>query len=82
MCGIIGTLLGGLLGQKSTNVSTPTITAPPTSVDVTSGTESLEAGKSAKQKAASATGYQSTVKTSSSGDTSTATTNKKALLGG
>jgi hypothetical protein len=80
MCGIVGTLLGGLFGQNQ-KASTPTVSAPPTTVDVTSGTDTLEAGKSAKQKAAAATGYQSTIKTSSSGDTSTATTNKKSLLG-
>jgi len=78
MCGIIGTLLGGMLGQGKSAEAPKTMTAPA----ISSGTESLEADKAAKQKAATAQGYQSTIATSSSGDTSTATTNKKTLLGG
>lgn len=82
MCGIVGSILGSILGSKSSKASTPSIAAAPTSVNTTTGAETLDAAKSAKQKAAAANGYQSTVATSSSGDASTANTNKKTLLGG
>jgi hypothetical protein len=77
--GIIGSFLG--MGGKSKAV-TASVTPPPTSVDVTSGSDAIDSAKDAKRKAAAASGYQSTIGTSSSGDTSTATTNKKTLLGG
>jgi hypothetical protein len=79
MCGSVLSLAAGLLGTKSSKASTPTVSVAPT---ITSGTEALEASNAAKRKAGAAEGYQSTIKTSSSGDTSTATTNKKTLLGG
>jgi hypothetical protein len=82
MCGIVGSIIGGLLGSKQSKPSGVAISPAPTAVDVTSGSDTLDAAKTAKRKTASAAGYQSTIATSASGDTSTATTNKKTLLGG
>lgn len=82
MCGVIGSVLGGLLGSKPKTVSAPAVSAPPTAVDVTSGSDAIDSAKDSKKKAAAAQGYGSTIASGSSGDTSTATTNKKTLLGG
>lgn len=78
MCGVIGGLLGSLVGAKSPSIETKTVAAP-TTLDV--GKESLAATQEAKKKAAAASGAQSTIATSSQGDTSQATTSKKTLLG-
>ena len=77
--------LAGAVFGKLLSGGTPTAvkTSPaPTAVDVTSGSDALDASKGSKKKAALAQGYQSTITTGSTGDQSTATTNKKTLLGG
>lgn len=85
MCGPILGALGGLLGlvssRKMSAPSAQPVSASPSAVDVTSGNDAIESAKAAKQKAAAAAGFQSTINTSSSGDQSTATTKKKTLLG-
>ena len=79
MCGALGGILGSVLSLgKKDSTPTPTVSTAPTVLD--SGADSLQAEKDAKKKQASAQGYQSTIKTGSTGDMSTATT-KKTLLG-
>jgi hypothetical protein len=90
MCGlssILGAIVSPFIGKKiSKSSSAPapaatTTVAPPTQTNITTGSEALEAGRSAKQKAAAAQGYQSTIMTGPSGVTGQATTRKKTLLG-
>lgn len=75
-------LIGAVVASKlAGSPSVPKVSAAPTSVDVTSGSDSLDATKDAKKRASLLQGFQSTIATSSVGDQSTATTNKKTLLG-
>ena len=73
-------VLGSLFGSSS--VQTTKVSAPPSSVTTTSGTDALDAAKASKKSSAAASGYQSTILTGSTGDTCLATTSKKTLLGG
>lgn len=82
MCPPILSLLAGALLSKSSSPTAVKTSPAPTAVDVTSGSDALDASKGSKKKAALAQGYQSTITTGSTGDQSTATTNKKTLLGG
>ena len=87
MCwsGVVSALVGGLASKKgsdSVTVSTPAVSAAPSVSSVTSGKDVVSAQSSARKKAALLQGYQSTIKSGSSGDTSAATTGKKSLLGG
>lgn len=76
-------MCGGFMGKLlGTSVKTPKIAAAPTAVTTVTGEDVLSAARSAKQKAASAEGLQSTIVTSPLGVTDTATTQKKSLLGG
>lgn len=80
----IGSVMGIGTSIKSLTSSTPSATAvnsPATNVSTT-GSDALDATNDARKKAAMAQGFQSTIATSSAGDTSTATTAKKTLLGG
>jgi CCR4-NOT transcriptional regulation complex NOT5 subunit len=76
----LNALTGNLLTPKASTPSTPTVSSPATDVSTTSA-DALNSSNDAKRKAALAQGQQSTIATSSQGDTSTATTNKKTLLG-
>ena len=76
-------VLGSLFGGGSSHVAKATeVSAAPSAVTTTSGTDALDAAKASKKISAAASGYQSTILTGSTGDTSLATTSKKTLLGG
>lgn len=62
--------------------SAPQVTPAPMVTDFTASNESLNAAEKQRQKAAAAAGMAANIKTSSQGDTSTAPTAKKSLLGG
>jgi hypothetical protein len=85
MCGpAAGQIFSGItsiLGLTSKTDSGSTSTNTQTTVPTTTGQETAQSQEDAKKKAASAQGYQSTILTGGMGDTSTATTNKKSLLG-
>lgn len=72
----ISTVLG--LTKKE---DTATTDASPTSTNLTSGTATTDAIEQQRKKNALAQGYSSTIATGGSGVTSSATTQKKTLLG-
>lgn len=81
----VASALIGSMAKKSSDsvtISTPSVSAAPSVSSVTSGKDVVSAQSSAKKKAALLQGYQSTIKSGSSGDTTAATTGKKSLLGG
>ena len=74
----LATALLGLAATQTGGAKVAKVAPAPTAIDVTSGTEALDAQKAAKKKALLAQGFSS--QTSAGALTDTATT-KKALLG-
>lgn len=75
----ISTVLG--LTKKEDTAATTSTDISPTSLNLTSGTATTDAIEQQRKKNALAQGYSSTIATGGSGVTSSATTQKKTLLG-
>lgn len=83
MCGGILEGLSGIstvLGLTKSSDASASTTTPETSTNLTS-TAATDAVEAQRKKSALAQGYSSTIATGGSGVTSTATTQKKTLLG-
>ncbi len=74
-------IYSGIKSMSTPSADAAKIAAPPSTVNTTAGGDALSAARMAKQKQALAAGFQSTISTSPTGDTTAATIGKKSLLG-